>query len=70
MKNAIIADQGPESRLKAAIGDDWKGRVSALSYLISIPLAFVNPWITIAIQVGVALLWIIPDRRIESRVEQ
>jgi uncharacterized membrane protein len=68
LKGAIIAEQGPDSRLKAAIGDDWKGRISGLAYLISVPLAFVHPYITISIQVAVALMWIIPDRRIESQI--
>jgi len=61
----IIVQQGPNSLLAAAIGRDWKGKLSPLGYLVAIPLAFVNPWIATAIYVAVALTWLIPDRRIE-----
>jgi uncharacterized membrane protein len=69
LKNAIIAEQGPDSRLKAALGDDWKGRISAILYILAIGLAFVHPYLTIAILLAITLMWIIPDRRIESRLE-
>ena len=68
LKWAIIGDQGESSPLKAALGADWKGRVSGLLSLASIPLAFVHPVISIALQVTMVLMWIIPDTRIESRV--
>ena len=61
----IIVQQGPNSLLAAAIGRDWKGKLSPLGYLVAIPLAFVNPWIATAIYMAVALTWLIPDRRIE-----
>jgi uncharacterized membrane protein len=64
----IIAAQGPHSRLAAAIGRDIKGNVSALMYAIAIPLAFVHQAIAEAIYVGVAATWLVPDRRIESRM--
>ena len=67
LQNAIIAEQGPDSRLAAAVGHDLKGRISALLYLTAIPLAFVQEWISDGIYVTVALLWLIPDKRIESR---
>jgi uncharacterized membrane protein len=68
LKTTIVAEQGPDSPLQAAYGSDWKGRASGFLTLAAIPLAFVHPYITIAIQVIVVLMWIIPDRRIESRV--
>jgi uncharacterized membrane protein len=61
----IIVQQGPNSLLAAAIGRDWKGKLSPLGYLVAIPLAFVNPWIATTIYTAVALTWLIPDRRIE-----
>ncbi|MDB6064829.1 MAG: hypothetical protein JWR26_1037 [Pedosphaera sp.] len=65
LQRAIIAKQGPNSLLKTAIGSDWKGKISPTLYAIAIPLAFVNSWIANAIYVLVALLWFIPDPRIE-----
>ena len=56
-------------RLKQAIGGDAKGYVSLALYASAIPMAFVNRWVAYAIYVGVALLWLVPDRRIERRVE-
>ena len=65
LQRAIIARQGPESVLAEAVGCDWKGKLSPVIYLVAIPLAFVSPWIASGLYVGVALLWLIPDRRIE-----
>jgi uncharacterized membrane protein len=62
---AIIAEQGPDSLLATAIGNDWKGKLSPVCYLLAIPLAFVSPWISHALFIFVALLWLVPDRRIE-----
>jgi uncharacterized membrane protein len=64
----MIASQGPQSPLKAAVGNDNKGRSSILLYAVAIPLAFVSPWISAAIYAAVATIWLIPDRRIEKRV--
>jgi uncharacterized membrane protein len=64
----IIAAQGPASRLKAAIGSDTKGYVSLMLYATAIPMAFLNRWVAYAIYVTVALIWLVPDRRIEKRV--
>ena len=69
LQRTIIAAQGPHSRLKEAIGGDAKGYVSLAMYASGIPLAFVNRWIAYALYVGVALIWFVPDRRIEKRVE-
>jgi uncharacterized membrane protein len=65
---SIIAAQGPTSRLKAAIGSDAKGYLSLALYAIAIPMAFVNRWLAYAIYVAIALIWFVPDRRIERRV--
>ncbi len=65
LQQAIIAKQGPGSLLKEAIGGDWKGKLSPAFYLAAIPLSFVNPWIADFLYVLVALIWLIPDRRIE-----
>jgi len=61
----IIVSQGKDSLLKRAVGSDWKGRLSPLLYVAGIVLAFVSQWLAIAIYVLVALMWLIPDRRIE-----
>jgi uncharacterized membrane protein len=60
-----IAQQGRDSLLAAAIGKDRKGKLSPVFYLAAIPLAFVSPWISSSLYVFVALLWLVPDRRIE-----
>jgi uncharacterized membrane protein len=70
LQRAIIAEQGPGSLLAEAVGCDWKGKLSPVLYFVAIPLAFVSPWIANAIYVFVALLWIIPDRRIERILAQ
>jgi TMEM175 potassium channel family protein len=67
---AIIARQGPGSILAAAIGKDWKGKLSPALYFVAIPVAFANSLIASAIYVFVALLWLIPDRRIERALEK
>jgi uncharacterized membrane protein len=65
LQRTIIAHQGRGSLLAAAIGTDWKGKLSPVLYLAALPLAFVNSWIASGIYMFVALLWLIPDRRIE-----
>jgi uncharacterized membrane protein len=70
LKTAIIRSQGPNSRLQAALGSDAKGIVSVLMYAVAIPLAFVNAWISAAIYVAVALIWLVPDPRIERQLQQ
>ena len=69
LQNLIVA-QGKDSKIKAAIGKDLKGKISPLIYLIAIGLAFVNQWISDALYVLVALMWLIPDRRIESKINR
>jgi uncharacterized membrane protein len=70
LQTTIIADQGKASRLARAVGMDAKGKLSALLYCAAIGLAFVQRWISTAIYVAVALMWLIPDRRIESRTRE
>jgi uncharacterized membrane protein len=62
----IIAAQGPHSRLKEALGSDAKGYASVAMYATAIPLAFVNRWFAYALYVAVALMWLVPDRRLEK----
>jgi TMEM175 potassium channel family protein len=68
LQRAIITHHGPGSRLAAAVGDDMKGKASVVLYMAAIPLAFVREWIADACYVLVALMWLLPDPRIESRV--
>lgn len=70
LQKQIIEQQGATSKLKAAIGKDIKGKLSPLIYVMAITLAFVNQWIADGLYVLVALMWLIPDRRIESRLNQ
>ena len=66
----IIAAQGPHSRLKEAIGNDAKGYVSLFMYAMAIPLAYMYQWLSYALYVGVALIWLVPDSRIERRINR
>ncbi|HEX6795467.1 MAG TPA: TMEM175 family protein [Casimicrobiaceae bacterium] len=66
LQQCIIAVEGRGSFLQRAIGSDWKGKLSPVLYLVAIPLAFVSHWIAQAIYVAVALMWLVPDRRIEQ----
>ncbi|MFI5235129.1 MAG: TMEM175 family protein [Gemmatimonadales bacterium] len=61
----ILASEGSDSVLAHAVGNDFKGRISPVIYLIAIPTAFVSTWISGACYVAVALMWLIPDQRIE-----
>src|SRR5262249_31098549 len=63
---ALVACNGPDSALAAAIGRDVKGKISLCLYAAAIVLAFVRPWIAIVLYVAVAVAWFLPDRRIES----
>ncbi len=65
LQRAIIAQQGSGSLLASALGPDWKGKLSPVIYLAAIPLAFLSPWIANGLYIFAALLWLIPDRRIE-----
>jgi uncharacterized membrane protein len=68
LQAALIARQGADSRLSRAIGRDVKGRASVGLYVLGIALAAASRWASIAIYALVAIIWIIPDRRIESQL--
>ena len=65
---AIFLHEGAESRLRRAIGSDLKGKVSPVLYITGIGLAFVNTWLAIAVFSVVAVIWLVPDRRVERYV--
>jgi uncharacterized membrane protein len=65
LQRAILVQEGPSSVLAAAVGRDVKGKISPLFYGLAIPAAFVSAWIAGALYVAVALIWLVPDRRIE-----
>ncbi|HET7024558.1 MAG TPA: TMEM175 family protein [Gemmatimonadales bacterium] len=65
LQHQILASEGPDSLLARAVGSDLKGKASPIIYLIAIPAAFVSVWISAACYIGVALMWLVPDRRIE-----
>jgi len=70
LQQALVATEGAGSLLLRAIGADWKGKLSPLLYLIGIALTFWRPWAGQLLYVLVALLWLIPDRRIEGAFER
>jgi uncharacterized membrane protein len=65
MQTRIIRLQGPNSKLKTAVGNDLKGKLSGLLYVVAIPSAFYEPWVACSLYVIVALIWFVPDKRIE-----
>ena len=66
LERSIIACNGPTSKLALAVGTDLKSKLSLSIYALAILLAFVHPWIALALYVIVAMIWFVPDRRIES----
>jgi uncharacterized membrane protein len=68
LQTTIVRRQGPHSKLAEALGSDVKGKLSVAAYVVAIPSAFINQWISDALYVAVALMWLIPDRRIEARL--
>jgi uncharacterized membrane protein len=68
LQTTIIRAQGADSRLKAMIGRDLKGKLSPVAYVAAVLAAAVQPWVSVALYVAVALMWLVPDRRIESRL--
>jgi uncharacterized membrane protein len=66
LQSLIIASQGRDSLLRKAVGGDWKGKVSPLIYLTGIGVAFWVPWMAFALYSAVALIWLVPDKRIEA----
>jgi TMEM175 potassium channel family protein len=69
LQGVIIAQHGRDSKLAKSIGRDFKGKVSPVLYAIGIATAFLRPWISCCIYVFVALMWLVPDRRIERIVD-
>ena len=65
LQQTIIAVQGPGSQLKTAIGNDWKGKLSPVLYALGVVSTLQWPWVAQGLYVAVALLWLVPDRRIE-----
>ena len=70
LQTAILAELGPNSKLATALGRDVKGKMSPILYLAAIPLAFVDRWISVGLYIIVALMWLVPDRRIEATLER
>ncbi len=70
LQNRIIKSQGKNGLLKKAIGKDVKGKISPLLYLLGIGLSWVSPWLSGSLYIVVAVLWLIPDRRIEHIVAE
>src|SRR5438046_9932567 len=69
LERAISAKEGRDSLVAQAVGREWKGKLSLVLYLAAIPLAFVGPWIAAGLYVFSALLWLVPDPRIERKLE-
>ena len=70
LQSAIIASHGPDSILREAVGTDWKGKLSPVLYLAGIASTFRWPWVAQGIYVSVALLWLMPDPRIEHALQR
>jgi uncharacterized membrane protein len=70
LQTLIVRQSEANSSLAAAVGKDLKGKLSMLCYLLAIPLAFVHQWISDGLYVLVAMMWLIPDRRIEAKLEE
>jgi uncharacterized membrane protein len=70
LQTTLVSAQGPGSKLAAALGRDLKAYISLFIYVVAIPLAFVHQWISHGLYVAVALIWLVPDRRIETALNQ
>ena len=70
LQRAIVSIEGCDSELAQALGPDWKGKVSTLAYAVAIPGALLSPWIAGIAYVGVAIVWLVPDRRLARVIEQ
>ena len=70
LQSFILTAQGRDSKLVASLGSDWKGKLSPVLYAIGIALSFIQPWLAGSLYVAVALMWIIPDPRIERVVDE
>jgi uncharacterized membrane protein len=65
---SLLSLHGPESLLATALGTDFKGKISIVFYLLAIPVAFLKSWVAFALYVLVAIMWLVPDRRIERKI--
>jgi len=70
LERAIIANEGRDSLVAEAVGRERKAKLSLILYVAAIPLAFVSPWVAAGLYIFVALLWLIPDPRIERKLEK
>jgi TMEM175 potassium channel family protein len=70
LQQAILRQEGPASTLALAVGRDWKGKLSLLLYGLAIPVAFLRPWMAATLYVAGALMWLVPDRRIERSLSR
>jgi uncharacterized membrane protein len=70
LQQIIIVSEGPDSVLKRAVGSDWKGKLSPVLYVVAIATSLWSSWMAQAIYVSVAMLWLVPDRRIEHALQQ
>ena len=70
LTRVLITRHGRDSALAKAVGTDFKGKVSVVFYAVAIPLSFVNSWLACALYVLVAVMWLIPDRRIERELAE
>lgn len=68
LARVLLSIHAPDSVLAIALGADFKGKISMVIYLLAIPLAFVEPWMAWALYISVAVMWLVPDRRIERRI--
>jgi uncharacterized membrane protein len=68
LTRALLRIHAADSRLAVALGRDFKGKISIVIYAAAIGLAFVRSWLACALYVGVVIMWLVPDRRIEKRI--
>jgi uncharacterized membrane protein len=68
LQTALLRAEGAQSKLRVALGSDVKGKISPLLYVLGIGLAFADRWIAVAVYVAVALMWLVPDRRVERHL--
>ena len=70
LTRALIARHGSESMLATSIGSDRKGKLSVVIYAVAIPLSFVQPWIAFGLYILVAVMWLVPDPRLEKTLSK
>jgi len=70
LSRCLIKHDGRESLLGSAVGNDFKGRISVIIYVVAIVMSFVNRWVALGLYFAVAVLWFVPDRRIERMRER